>query len=322
MFHLSSPSRRAAWEANVEIIRKHNLEADLGLHTYTLGVNNYADLVDYSEILNRRFSSWCIFRPTKNSTQWWTPSKPKNVTKVLIVIHSVPQLTSNYQPPLVCLKQWHSIEWNTLRLNRLAHKGIRYTNQRSRTMRFMLGFFNNWLTRRTTLRQDWSTRFALRTKLSWLLSETRKHGLQWWSYGLCLPIHQREQWYWYRKQLPISSPNPQMSIQSCRCWCHRYRKFFFGNFYTRNSMNFSSIGIHWYSSTRWKCFTTSHCYSWSNFSCHWCFTLIISTLPIRHLQRTSLLSNSTWSRCLSCWLWQSKRTRLLHRQELMGYIMG
>ena len=57
MFHLSSPSRRAAWEANVEIIRKHNLEADLGLHTYTLGVNNYADLVDYSEILNRRFSS-------------------------------------------------------------------------------------------------------------------------------------------------------------------------------------------------------------------------------------------------------------------------
>ena len=57
MFHLSSPSRRAAWEANVEIIRKHNLEADLGLHTYTLGVNNYADLVGYSEILNRRFSS-------------------------------------------------------------------------------------------------------------------------------------------------------------------------------------------------------------------------------------------------------------------------
>ena len=38
---------RLAWEANVAIIRKHNLEHDLGLHSYTLGLNNYADLVNW-----------------------------------------------------------------------------------------------------------------------------------------------------------------------------------------------------------------------------------------------------------------------------------
>lgn len=48
-------SRRAAFEANVEIIRKHNLEADLGLHTYTLGMNNYGDLVGYTIDLKKEF---------------------------------------------------------------------------------------------------------------------------------------------------------------------------------------------------------------------------------------------------------------------------
>jgi len=37
-------SRRFAWEANADIIRKHNLETDLGLHSYTLGMNKYGDL--------------------------------------------------------------------------------------------------------------------------------------------------------------------------------------------------------------------------------------------------------------------------------------
>ncbi len=38
---------RSIWEANIDIIRKHNLEADLGLHTYTLGMNKYGDLVGF-----------------------------------------------------------------------------------------------------------------------------------------------------------------------------------------------------------------------------------------------------------------------------------
>ena len=42
-------SSRVAWEANVAVIRKHNLEHDLGLHSYTLGLNKYADLVSYQD---------------------------------------------------------------------------------------------------------------------------------------------------------------------------------------------------------------------------------------------------------------------------------
>jgi len=36
--------RRSIWEDNIALIRKHNLEADLGLHTYTLGMNKYGDM--------------------------------------------------------------------------------------------------------------------------------------------------------------------------------------------------------------------------------------------------------------------------------------
>ncbi|XP_071099905.1 cathepsin L-like [Haliotis cracherodii] len=36
--------RRMVWENNVKYIQTHNLEADRGLHTYRLGVNEYADL--------------------------------------------------------------------------------------------------------------------------------------------------------------------------------------------------------------------------------------------------------------------------------------
>jgi cathepsin L len=36
--------RRAAWEANLKIVQSHNLQADLGVHTYYLGMNKFADL--------------------------------------------------------------------------------------------------------------------------------------------------------------------------------------------------------------------------------------------------------------------------------------
>ena len=63
LFYIS----RLAWEANVDIIRKHNIEHDLGSHSYTLGLNKYADLVGY-------FFSYIVlletylYRQTKNST--------------------------------------------------------------------------------------------------------------------------------------------------------------------------------------------------------------------------------------------------------------
>jgi len=37
-------ARRTIWEANLAKIRKHNIEADLGIHTYTMGMNKYGDL--------------------------------------------------------------------------------------------------------------------------------------------------------------------------------------------------------------------------------------------------------------------------------------
>ncbi|XP_029640587.1 cathepsin L1 [Octopus sinensis] len=36
--------RRAMWEENANFINKHNLEADMGIHTYWMGMNEYADL--------------------------------------------------------------------------------------------------------------------------------------------------------------------------------------------------------------------------------------------------------------------------------------
>ena len=37
--------RRLIWEENIEKIQRHNLEYDLGKHTYTMGINEYSDLV-------------------------------------------------------------------------------------------------------------------------------------------------------------------------------------------------------------------------------------------------------------------------------------
>ena len=37
---------RSIWETNLAMIRMHNLEVDLGLQTYTLGINQFSDMVD------------------------------------------------------------------------------------------------------------------------------------------------------------------------------------------------------------------------------------------------------------------------------------
>jgi len=46
--------RRAAWEDNLKIVQQHNLEADLGVHTFWLGMNAYADLTnaEFNRVMN------------------------------------------------------------------------------------------------------------------------------------------------------------------------------------------------------------------------------------------------------------------------------
>ena len=41
------------WEGHVELVAKHNREFDMGVHTYTLGINEYADMVS-TQILDDR----------------------------------------------------------------------------------------------------------------------------------------------------------------------------------------------------------------------------------------------------------------------------
>ncbi|XP_052814979.1 procathepsin L-like [Mya arenaria] len=38
--------RRQIWESNIAYIQSHNLEADRGVHTYTLGMNEYGDMTN------------------------------------------------------------------------------------------------------------------------------------------------------------------------------------------------------------------------------------------------------------------------------------
>lgn len=45
--------RRTVWESNLRYIRQHNLEAQLGKHTYTLKMNQHGDLVKFI-ILNKK----------------------------------------------------------------------------------------------------------------------------------------------------------------------------------------------------------------------------------------------------------------------------
>jgi cathepsin L len=41
--------RRQIWEDNIRIIEKHNLEADRGVHTFWLGMNEYGDMVEWKK---------------------------------------------------------------------------------------------------------------------------------------------------------------------------------------------------------------------------------------------------------------------------------
>jgi len=46
--------RRVTWEGNLKKVQEHNLQADLGVHTYWLGMNKFADMniTEFAKIMN------------------------------------------------------------------------------------------------------------------------------------------------------------------------------------------------------------------------------------------------------------------------------
>jgi cathepsin L len=69
-------NRRSIWEANLAKINKHNLEADLGLHTYTLGMNKYGDMTN--EEFNKQMNGLDISLKDKISGDRHTFRAPAN----------------------------------------------------------------------------------------------------------------------------------------------------------------------------------------------------------------------------------------------------
>ena len=51
---MSKHSSRGIWEGNLKLVQQHNLEADMGIHTYWLGMNRFADLVSHDNLISYR----------------------------------------------------------------------------------------------------------------------------------------------------------------------------------------------------------------------------------------------------------------------------
>jgi cathepsin L len=61
--------RRAIWESNLQKVNDHNIQADLGVYTYWLGMNAYADLTisEFVKQMNGYNSTMRTARPTRNT---------------------------------------------------------------------------------------------------------------------------------------------------------------------------------------------------------------------------------------------------------------
>jgi cathepsin L len=61
--------RRAIWEDNLKKVQEHNLQADLGEHTYWLGMNAYADMTinEFVKVMNGYNATLKATRPSRNT---------------------------------------------------------------------------------------------------------------------------------------------------------------------------------------------------------------------------------------------------------------
>ncbi|CAF5099484.1 unnamed protein product, partial [Rotaria sp. Silwood1] len=78
-------ARRVIWEKNVEMIQRHNLEADLSMHTYTMKVNQFADLT--LEEFVKKMNTLKINDQKRENKKFDIPSNivlPSSVGKIIL----------------------------------------------------------------------------------------------------------------------------------------------------------------------------------------------------------------------------------------------
>ncbi|CAH1790507.1 unnamed protein product [Owenia fusiformis] len=64
--------RRMIWESNIELIQQHNLEADMGKHTYWLGSNEFADMT-FAEFKQKMLGTLMSKNSTFDNELLYTP---------------------------------------------------------------------------------------------------------------------------------------------------------------------------------------------------------------------------------------------------------
>jgi len=92
---------------------------------------------------------------------------------------------------LIRLRSLHpnlSWNWSLTSFSQLEHRWCRHPNQKSRTMRIMLGILNHWIIRRNQLHFKQELIIFLRIIISWLLNLIRKPRMRWRFNGLCFQI--------------------------------------------------------------------------------------------------------------------------------------
>jgi cathepsin L len=86
--------RRLTWEANLKYINQHNMEADVGKHTYRLKMNKYGDMT--GQEFARTMNGFNMTRAMKKSSNVPTFMKPSNVK----IPDSVDWRTQGYVTPI------------------------------------------------------------------------------------------------------------------------------------------------------------------------------------------------------------------------------